>query len=246
MDDRQLADLVPQASFIFAGTVLDPTGSSMDFPIDAPTSVVRIDEILRAPADLGQQVGGAVTLVQPEAKSRRRGGRRAVFFTNGWLYGESIAVVEVGRMPVTGEARSRRSRNEILDSVAEDEERPLAERLAAAELVVTGRVVALTQLESGDQGSSEHDPEWWEATVEVGTVLKGTSGAKRVGVTFAASRDVAWFRAPKMRAGERGVWLIHRGVGPERKALGVIDPLDAHPSESEVIDRIVRLLPLER
>ena len=237
-----VASLVPRAGFIFDGTVLDPGRSTLEFPIDRPTAVVRVNEIFRAPPDLGQQPGAVVTVVLGE-DGQVRSDEQATFFTNGWLYGETIAVVEVGRWRSSDvEARTKGPREELSMAITREDERPLAERVASAQLIVVGKVTGLARApEERRRLITEHDPDWWEAQIEVQRALKGKPQGGGVRVGFAASTDVAWFRAPKLQPGQEGVWLLQRGEAVGREGLVVVDPLDAHAKDSAVIEQIGRL-----
>jgi len=83
--------------------------------------------------------------------------------------------------------------------------------------------------------SSEHDPGWEQATIEVETVEKGKITKKMVTVLFSPSTDVAWVDSPKLKEGDRAVWLLQKlnpdiwGNTVPRLALAVIKPLDRQP-----------------
>ena len=51
---------------------------------------------------------------------------------------------------------------------------------------------------------SEHDPRWWEATIEVEAFLKGRAREKTVTMLFPSSRDVMWYASPKPQPSSRG------------------------------------------
>ena len=132
MASRQITALAGRAQFIFSGTI-ERTGAATfaAVPVDDATAVVRVERVFRAPAVLGDQTERSITiqLLKPDAKE----GTRAVFFATGWLYGESIAVTEVGR-----------TTDDDLDKVGDQlhgqrDERELLDRLAKADLVVVGK-----------------------------------------------------------------------------------------------------------
>jgi hypothetical protein len=119
----------------------------------------------------------------------------------------------------------------------------MTERLAAAELVVTGVASeprpftprAMAVLAEGEiPRLSEHDPDWWSTTITVDSVEKGDASGNTTEIVFANSHDIAWYRAPKVKAGDRGVWLLHNRDhrGKAVPALAITHPLDFHP-ESE-------------
>lgn len=108
----------------------------------------------------------------------------------------------------------------------------LAQRLAQAEIVISGMVLATTRFASQRPGLiSEHDPDWWQATIEVESVEKGKVTTKTVPVLFANSTDIAWYRSPKIKKGERGVWLLHNRdtFGRAVPGLAVVQPADKQP-----------------
>src|SRR5687768_16931665 len=80
------------AQFAFKGTVARVKATTMaDLPADARTVAVRVDEVLKAPEAMQHLTGQEITLrLAPGEKVRA--GESAVFYANGWRFGESIAV----------------------------------------------------------------------------------------------------------------------------------------------------------
>jgi hypothetical protein len=80
---------------------------------------------------------------------------------------------------------------------------------------------------------SEHDPDWWVSTINIETVEKGDQKEKTADVLFPNSMDIAWHRAPKIKEGDRGVWLLHnRDVyGKAAPGRAISHPLDFRPIE---------------
>jgi hypothetical protein len=108
----------------------------------------------------------------------------------------------------------------------------LAQRLAQAEAVISGEVVSVARLAPQRPGiRSEHDPDWWQAMVQVESVEKGDVSTKTISVLFANSRDIAWYKSPKLKQGDRGIWLLHnRDIsGRPVPGLAVTDSLDSQP-----------------
>jgi hypothetical protein len=229
-----------QARFIFVGTIVQLNASTeATIPVTESTAVVRVDEVIQAPAALGEQTDREIT-VRLRAAQAAEQGEQAVFFTDPWLYGEGLAVVEVDRREAA-ERKGLRERLSKNDAVKGDE--ALKRRLEMAVLVVVGMVTNTRPLMPGQPGIvTEHDPEWWEAVVAVRSVEKGTSAGPTVGVLFAASADVMWFQAPKLRVRQDGVLLLHQESTPKLAAASyaVLDPLDVLPLEQ--IERVRRLL----
>lgn len=233
-------ELTRAAQLVFRGTIQKVDASNLDaVPADSGTAVVRVDEVLKAAPSLGDFTGREITvkLAQPGDATP---GEQAVFFTNGWLYGTTLAVIEVGRLH--GDAALFRGQVAAAVRQAADEE--LQGRLAGAALVVAGRVVethpAAVVGEVGE--GSEHDPQWWEAVVQVDTVFKGKPEGQRVTFFYPMSRDVVWFEAPKPAVGSDGIWLLHRDQLPELGLPGytALKPWNLLPRGQ--VDRVRRLL----
>ena len=104
--------------------------------------------------------------------------------------------------------------------------------------------------EHRERVGTEHDPEWWECVIEVATVEKGTvkvgkSKAVKTQVVayFAHSTDVAWYRAPKLKEGDRGLFILHEGEFRSRPTPGpaLIHPVDFQPmGEVERVRKLVK------
>ena len=97
-DRSALRDWAAQAGLVFRGTVRRENAATMAMvPPDAGTAVVLVDEVLKAPQALSGIAGKEITLLPAEGGSAKAG-QSAVFFTRSWLYGGSLAVIEVGRL----------------------------------------------------------------------------------------------------------------------------------------------------
>src|SRR5262245_52795726 len=130
-------ELTRAAQLVFRGTVQEVEASNLEIvQADSDTAVVRVDEVLKAAPSLGDFTGREITVKLAQAGDATLG-EQAVFFTNGWLYGTTLAVIEVGRLH--GDAALLRGQVAAAVRQAADEE--LRRRLAGAALVVAGRVV---------------------------------------------------------------------------------------------------------
>jgi hypothetical protein len=116
----------------------------------------------------------------------------------------------------------------------------MTQRLAQAELVVSGSASApkpysppSIAMAAGTpiRRVSEHDPDWWSATITVDSVEKGSHSAQTTEVLYPNSMDVVWSRSPKIKKGDRGVWLLHNRdhYGKPVPALAITHPLDFRP-----------------
>jgi hypothetical protein len=255
MATAQLEDLVRQSRFIFKGTVEKLGAATMSAAqANDRTAVVKVNEIIHAPRILGDLTGKEITvqLAEPGTVKERQ---QAVFFTNPWLYGESVAVQEVGRQEISGRASaaaSDRLRRRVSGFIERQPDEGLQQHLAEVDAVVVGTVYNNKPLaRPGSLSVSEHDPEWWEATISVESMEKGKISGTSVTVLFANSMDVAWFQAPKLRLGQEGIWLLHLRQAstsdieapdlPVPSAYLVIHPLDAHgKGEAERVRKLLR------
>lgn len=220
-------------TFVFKGTVQALKKATMkEVPVDDRTIIVTIDQVIEAPENLARLAGQQVT-VQLSGNEKVKIGQQMIFHTVTWIYGDSIAVralsqepAKTSRMAAIGSAG---------DPVARRDRRQKRERFAAADLVVSGKVMAVrlpskvAQKTKGVRAAglkkslppkpvSEHDPKWREAVVEVGDVHKGSHQKKEVVVRFPASMDVMWHNAPKFHPGQQGFFMLKKGAEEEPEA----------------------------
>ena len=205
--------LAQEARLVFRGTVQRVKASLMaEVPVSEQTCIVLIDEVLQAPQSLAQAAGQRVTVLLPSGSSVTRG-EQAVFFTNPWLHGETLAVqaVELREVPATMAALTRRPS----DPARTLTERDRQARIAGADLVIRGVVMTIRLIEqtTGEPVSnrrSEHDPMWQEAVTRVIVVAHGDNPGPEVIIRFPASLDIAWRDAPKFRPGDEGRFILRR------------------------------------
>ena len=224
-----------RAGFVFAGLVERTGATTMDLVQPTrETAVVRVERVLRAPADFGERRGSRVTV---RLGSPARKGQRLVFFTVGWISGTGLAVQELGRQPAT-DLDAMRKRME--EAVRQQEDAVLRKRIAEAAAVVVGKVADTGPVGRRERPpDSEHDPQWRTALVVVEQVEKGDAKeGEQLEIVYASSRDVMWFRAPKPTPGERAVFIAHRRTLEELDVttLAIVEPLDMQPVEE--LDRI--------
>jgi hypothetical protein len=209
--------MADEAKFIFKGTVQRLAASALtQVPKTEPTVIVHVDEILQAPPALAKTLGKQIT-VKLAKGTKPKVGEQVLFYANGWLFGDSVAVesVKQEKPAITKTMLAER----VSDPVRNLANRELQNRVADADMVVEGEVssihlpqaesFAATRTANSARPVSEHDPKWREAVINVGVVHRGNPGTKQVVVRFPSSNDVQWHRAPKFRTGDRGVWLLH-------------------------------------
>lgn len=235
---KPVKDLTRSAEFIFRGTVQKTGAANLSLvEPDARTAIVRVDEVLKRSGTLDDFTGQEVTVFLSEAL---KAGDQRVFFTKVQLLGESLGVEEVGRAAgsVTDlKAQVGSAKDELLRE-------SLTARLAGADLVVSGRVQSLRATDSTPKSGpiTEHDPQWWEAVVEISTVLKGRVIGKTVAFWYPGSADVMWASVPKPRVGQEGTWLLHQQT-PENGAavFAIIDSQDLlSAQEARVAESMVQ------
>lgn len=237
MAQSGLEDLVRQSTFIFEGTVTKLQSATMPVvPVSDSTIVVKVDEVLQAPNSLSDYTGREVTVLVKDPGALRVGDQ-AVFFANGWLLGEGVAVQEVGRLK-GGSLMDLRK--EIATASQSTADQDLQEHIASVDVVVVGKVSDIRALAepSRPQPITEHDPQWQEAILEVEAVLKGDASLKTIAVLFPGSLDVAWFNVPKFRVGQDGIWLLQEDR--KIKAYTALGPLDFQPKDQ--LDRVTELV----
>jgi hypothetical protein len=241
--------LARQARYIFRGKVEKLRASNLKaLPATDKTAVVLVREVLSAPPTLNNFTGQRITVQLAKADSPRAG-QEAIFFTNGWLYGETLAVIEVAHLsPRLKTDDVRKQIGGVRDRMNDEK---LSSRIDKAELVIVGRVTSAQPLDSVDtqrEGPrrSEHYPEWWQATIEVESFDKGQSPTREVVILFPNSMDEMWLLSPKFKPGDSGVWILQRnqterGFPIFRKpGLTALDVLDFRPLAER--DRVRRLI----
>jgi hypothetical protein len=242
-------DAVRESDLIFNGTVEELGASTVAAFEAAPnTAVVRVDDVIRSSPALAQVAGQRIT-VELQDPGSVTAGQQYTFYATVLLFGESIAVREVAHDAVqAAEALGDRVQN----AVASAEDQALRERAERAELVVRGRVSHVRPSASAGAESlstgpvSEHDPQWWEAVIDVDEVVKGDVAPGPTVVVFPFSTDIMWVNAPKFQTGQEGVWLLHTEQVPPAvteqftSVYTALDPTDFQPGDRA--ERVQRLL----
>ena len=101
MSDEDISRLLRQAPFSFVGTVEHRSAATMtDIPIDDWTAVVRVDYVLHSPEAFSTLQGHRITVQLAADKEPPAVGDALAFFAEGLAFGDSVAVAEVGRLPV--------------------------------------------------------------------------------------------------------------------------------------------------
>src|SRR4051794_28177766 len=120
--------------FIFTGTVQKLKASTVrHLPVTDQTAIVRINEIIQAPAALRHWAGQDIT-VTTAGRKRLAKGQQATFYAHGVAFGESIAVHAEEFRPISkvGRAAAARASANPAQNLAEHR---MAQRFDAADLV---------------------------------------------------------------------------------------------------------------
>lgn len=234
----QVDDLSQQSTFTFIGTVTELNAATMaeEVQVTQNTAVVHVDQVLQAPPMLANRDGTDITVLLRDAEQVQEG-QQATFFTTGWIYGEDIAVQEVGH--VEGRVDDERAAELAALSPGTRENRTLRlqQRLADADVVVLGMVSEIKFPEGYDTNGpvSEHAPLVRQTTIRIETVYKGDLPADQdtVKAIFFASQDVRWHRTPILEVGQKGIFVLDKREIQElqREEYAVLDPLDYQPPE---------------
>jgi hypothetical protein len=228
----------PEASFIFQGTVVAVGAATLSMvDVNDLTAIVRVDRVLRAPEQMEHIAGREITV---RLRERTDAGATAVFEAQGWLYGDSLAVVETGRRRAPEAEPPAAAAEPALESAAAADRAAtfrtaLKERADEASAVVVGRVTGVreTAEASTEDRLSEHAPRWAVATVEVDEAVKGQRSGT-IEVLFATSDDVMWRDAPKLAVGQKAVMLLQTGAAEieDKRANVVLNQFDVQPADT--------------
>jgi hypothetical protein len=237
-------DLTRRSQYVFQGAIRKLGASTMS--LAAPrnrTAVVRVEKVLYAPETFDDFADRDITVELQSARGAKEG-QRAVFFAASWIFGESLALVEVGRMPARNVGALEKQIDEAERKIVDDAVRT---RLRRAQLVVVARVVSTEEAKERRRiPITEHAPEWWEAVLEVESAEKGRPPDRVVTILFPKSTDEVWIDSPKFERSEEGIWILQRNQ-KERgwpimrvPGLTALDPLDFHSKRE--LPRIRELL----
>jgi hypothetical protein len=215
-------ELIQKASYVSIGTVRLVGASNVKLiPGGDDTAVVHIDHIAKGADTVGDFTGDDVTVVLQKPKSVAVGDRFH-FYTNRKVSGANLAVDEVGRTPIVAGEEVGAVKARAAQMKTEAGIKKVEAHTTDADLIVTGKVTAIKPVPRDERHlRSEHDPDWWEATVAVDSTEKGQAPANNVlTVYYPFSRDIRWFRVPKLVVGREGVFFLHAKLKPGAPAKG--------------------------
>jgi hypothetical protein len=239
MSDEEISRLLRQAPFSFVGTVEHLGAATMtNLPIDDRTAVVRVEHVLHSPEAFSTLQGQRITLQLAADKEPPAVGDTLAFFAEGLAFGESIAVTEVGRLPVdvveprVTSALAAGEPGAFATLQREIAMGRLRDHADTADAIVVGRVARLEK--AVPSGYSEHDPDWWQATLDVHHVERGAVEPGPLRVLYANSLDVGWRASPKPKASQEGLWILHATEGELATVapFQIVHPEDYQPVQS--------------
>jgi hypothetical protein len=184
---------------------------------------VRVDQVIQGPKTLAAYTGQDITVLLSEGGKLKKG-EQAIFYTNAWLFGESVAVRSIGHTKVEDGSRSTAR---AADPVQTVEDQKFSHHFTQADMVVQGRVLSI-RMPADDAAQkgltstaatrpvSEHSGHWREAVVEVEDVLQGEHAHQQIIVRFPSSRDIRWARSPKFEPGDEGIFILHKDEPAQR------------------------------
>jgi hypothetical protein len=232
--------LLRQAPFSFIGTIEQLGSATMaSVPIDERTAVVHVDQVLHAPDVFVHLEDQRITLQLAQGGDLPAVGEVLAFFAEGRSFGESIELAEIGRLPVetvqphAAQALQAGATAGAFDGLLQEiRQAKVRDHMGAGDAVVVGRIVSVEKV--GPVTLSEHDPDWWRATIDVYHVERGDIKPGRLRVIFANSMDTRWQHTPKPKPSQGGVWILHRtSVGLRRIApFQIIHADDFQPTQN--------------
>lgn len=219
-DDARRLEWTRRSDVVFDGVVIETGRSNVALvKSSGDTSLVQVTQVHEKPAAVRLKVGDVVTVHSQGGSGPGKGGS-ATFYATGWIFADSLAVKMIAYEALGASTKDRSIEVKEMRKSVEDAE--LGERIRGAPVVVLGRVAAIEPAPGERAFDTEHDPQWQDATIEVEAPIKGAQPGERLKVRFAASDDVRWFRAPKLRPDQRGVLILLREEKTSR--LLVVDP----------------------
>jgi hypothetical protein len=216
--DEGAAALAARSAIVVEGKVVKVHASDERLlaPSDS-TAVISIRRMYSGSEIAGDLAGRTATVILSRPGSLKVGDE-ALFFGNPRFMGKTLTIADEGEIVGSNAAAAQSS---LQAGIQARKDKPVVDRLATASLVFRGTVESIRPLEPGrnevtsegktrgDVRKSEHDPEWQVASVKVATPIQKATAGQVVTVLFPASRDIVWYRAPKLKAGQDAIFITH-------------------------------------
>ncbi len=140
----QIDELVRAWHIIFIGQVVKLRAANLKVLLPTENTVlVRVSEVLDVPPSVASLKGEQVTIQMARPGDVKQGDTE-VFFTNALLFGEHLAVKEVGHVPVPASTAELRQQISAVRAQIEDEK--LKARVDGAALIISGKVTEVKPL----------------------------------------------------------------------------------------------------
>src|SRR5262245_58303420 len=102
MPDSQMIQLAASSTFSFTGTVRHVGADNIEgLAADDRTAIVHGDAVLHAPEALVGLAGSDIVIQLAPDAAVVRPGQRAAFFSDPIAFGDTVAVREVARLPIS-------------------------------------------------------------------------------------------------------------------------------------------------
>ena len=204
--------LLRGSTIVFVGTISRIGSAVAEVPNSPNEIVAKVDAVIEQPANLRLKSGDEITVLL-QRPAQLKSGTRATFYANPWIIGKGVAVREVGHevIETSQTSANETSQTHVAELKQQLDTADLRARIDAADAVVLGHISAVQTAPKGVQRSvTEHDPEWRDAIVDVTSWIKGSPSQSKIVVRFAASLDVAWSRAPKLKQGNENILILKK------------------------------------
>lgn len=225
-----------KSSMVVRGRIISiDTSDEPLLPASSNTVVITVLHMFSGAEFAGDLQGQNATVILGTTQ-RFKNGEELTFFGNPRFIGRSVTIADEGE--VLASSVGPNLTPAIQEALQTRRDLPVLNRLTQAAAVFRGRVEAVHPLDSKTAESkrrlptSEHDPEWQVATVNVLSGMQGVESGKSVTILFSASRDIEWFHAPKLKPGQEAVFIAHRAAKDELESYreGPMADLVAKPS----------------
>ena len=223
-----------EAPFILQCTVRKANASNLNtVKPDETTAILKVDEVFRAPAILGDLKGKLITAKLSKGSVKEN--QQFVLMARQWQYSSTIAIVETERL--TSKIQRDDFRLQIINSHLDFLDMQLQNRISSADVIVSGKVTNVEKVKSKEFHKLEDKAEdWFEAKIFVTSLEKGKLGKiPEISVRFPGVESEKKYAIPKFKIDQEGVWLLHRTTttnnkkGEKKETFFMApDPLDFH------------------
>lgn len=231
---QKFTDVSGEALFILQCTVKKTKASNLKTVIpDNSTSVLKIDQVFRAPSVLGDIRNKQITVKLMDTRVKE--GQQFVLTGRYWQVGSNLALVETERL--TTKIDTTAFRQQVTEKHLLYLNSQIENRLSKADMVVAGKITSVEKVRSRERYKLDDKAEdWYEAKIFVTSLLKGRlRKSAETSVWFPGVQSEKRYGIPKFSAGQEGIWILHQktwqGSGKEGKRenyFAAPDPLDFH------------------